>query len=163
MRGAFLLFILVAACAADDGPDVVTVDDAVDDPQRVQDEAVCDGATMLSCPPGYGFELIRGAGHEDLNVVDLAQVGTEQCGGRGIFVSPAELLDADRVGFDVTRNSVCTFGCFGGCPFFGACFAKDERGDVSCIHECSMLTEESCEGFLQECLGEGSCGANGGG
>lgn len=160
VRVVFSLGLGCTGCAADDGHDAVTVEEAGDDDQHAQDQAVCDGAPMISCPPGYGFEIIRGSAHDGLTVVDLSKAGTEQCGGGGVFVSPAELLGADRVGFDVTRNSVCTFGCFGGCPFFGACFAKDEHGDVACVHECSPLTEESCEGFVQECLGEGSCGEN---
>lgn len=108
-------FSLLAACAsgATDGEMPAAemdfgVEEGGDAEDGDVDEAQCDAVMSLPCPAGYGFQMFRGTGHQDLDVIDLATVGEPVCGGA--FVSSAALEGVSLVGFHVVRNSACTYG-----------------------------------------------------
>lgn len=158
-----LWFTWLAACAsgATDGVmPAAEMDFGVEEEGTAEDgedvdDAQCNAVMSLPCPAGYGFQMFRGTGHQDLDVIDLATVGEPVCGGT--YVSSASLEGVSLVGFHVVQNSACTYGCFGGCPFWGACFVESSDGEIACLDECRPMDADVCAAFVQGCLGASDC------
>lgn len=139
-----------------------TADDQ--DVQHEEDKQICRDYLdegFPPCPPTYGYQRSFGdvEGKYD-HYVDLATLGTPVCNGHGTFVSAEEAESVGHVnlGFNIIANSACASMCLGGCTFFGVCFAQDEDGSFPCFQDCNQeMTEESCNAFLAECLGEDAC------
>ena len=152
MRSVSLALAWMLGCSPDDHDP--TPQDA-GTPPNAADQEVCDDPSWarLECPAGYTPQRFTA----DLEVLELEDVARPVCGGRGMFVPAAELEGVDHAGFRVTKNSVCTFGCFGTCGT-GLNVCVTEHADRSpCSRVCSILDENDCIDAAQRCDPDRAC------
>jgi len=153
-RSLVWVWFLAAGCAAE-APTPLEDDEGQAPPDVTADQEVCDDVDWahLECPAGYTPQWFSG----DFVVLELEDVARPVCGGRGLFIDAADVEGADKTGFLVTSNSVCTFGCFGTCGV-GLNVCITERPDGSpCVRTCSILGEDDCREVAQECAPEQAC------
>jgi hypothetical protein len=149
------LLLSLVGCAPDATPESTSHGDETDDPPSdADDRDECRSPALPSCPPGFGFQYHGGAGHDELVIVDLAEVGEPVCEGHGTFIAAESLGGADLVGVHVTRNAYCTFGCFAACTSTTFCWG--EAPDGSTCGQCSGSShdERGCIELVRACLGD---------
>jgi hypothetical protein len=137
------------------GDEAESGEDADDDAaQEALDRQVCQDAAdewfERECPVGFGPSMHLG---DPFAFVPFEEVVVPICGDMGVFIDTAALAGMKRVGFDVTQNSVCTFGCFGGCgPGLSGCFGRGPAGGLcsSCARD---IDEQTCHDSVLGCYG----------
>lgn len=121
------------------------------------DEQAClDAANTLlamGCPPGLGPQVFYDGGGS--RVVSIDDPGARVGLGVGLVVHFGGEAGADWVGYGVTQNSVCTYGCFApSCPDGqNGCFAHWMSGGL-CANQCSNepIEQQACDEIQQACL-----------
>lgn len=121
------------------------------------DEQACLEAanTLLAmgCPPGLGPQVFYDGGGS--SVVSIDDPGARVGLGVGLVVHFGGGAGADWVGYGVTQNSHCTYGCFAPSCSDGqdGCFAHWSSGGL-CAHRCSNATieQQACDEVQQACL-----------
>lgn len=159
MRPLLICWLTLSCCSTveNDVEEEPTQESPQEDPSTSQDAEVCrnarnDGVSM--CPLGFGFRWSDNP-NDDYTFTDISDIGEPLCNGNGTYLPRGTLdpTEIEHVGVQITRNSVCSFGCFPACSWSDVCIANEPLEQASCVQTCTTgTTEETCRSFLAECL-----------
>jgi hypothetical protein len=124
------------------------------------DQKACDDWRRLDCPSGLAPRMFDDRDNrDDLVFFEMEDVAQSVCGGRGTFIDAADIEGADHVGYLITHNTACTFGCFGPCDASRGdiCITEYANGDP-CFTLCEgPIGEEQCLSGAQACDQDVAC------
>lgn len=109
-------------------------------------EALRDFPQTKECRFGFTPQVLFGG-----SVALAEDVVVPVCGDAGGLIDFDAIPGVDLVGYDVTQNSVCSFGCFSACgPRVNGCFV--ERLSNGHCGVCRQgFDRQACEDFVQIC------------
>jgi hypothetical protein len=115
------------------------------------DLKACQEATLTLRERECRLGFTPGMVGPDSSIVPPEAAVIPICGDAGVLIVRDALRDAELVGYDITRNSVCAYGCFTECgPRTNTCAGRTAMGG-RCGFCGTHLDEQSCQELLTWC------------